>query len=176
MRIIAGKYGGRIIESPKKHATHPMSEKMRGAIFNALGDIVDLKVFDAYAGSGAIGIEALSRGAKYVLFTDKDRQAVATIQGNLDVLGIDKKNYDISEANCVSYINNQPQTFDIIIADPPYEAVKQTQLNELANYLKPDGIFILSAPPEYKAIFESELKIIKQKTYGDASIAFLRTL
>lgn len=159
-----------------------MSEKMRGALFNALGDIQGLSFFDAYAGSGAIGLEAISRGAKYVLFTDKERQAVTTIKKNIKTLNINKSMHDLSEANCVSYVQNKPQEFDVIVADPPYDDVKLTQIEQLAQALRPTGLLILSLPTlqENKItrivlarLEQQGFKTEKTKNYGDASLIFL---
>lgn len=86
MRVVAGRLGGRIFDSPRTHRTHPMSEKARGAIFNVLGDIAGLSVLDAYSGSGALAIEAVSRGAKSVLAIEVDVEAVKTIARNIENL------------------------------------------------------------------------------------------
>src|SRR4051812_48975580 len=98
MRVIAGRLGGRNFESPKTQRTHPMSDKIRGALFNSLGDLSGLTVLDAFAGSGACSIEAVSRGAAEVLAIDIDPEAVKTIAANVrtldleDVITIRRKN------------------------------------------------------------------------------------
>ena len=79
LRIIAGNLGGRFIDSPDTATTHPMSERMRGALFNILGDITGKVVLDPFAGSGALGLEALSRGAASALFLERDAKAQKTI-------------------------------------------------------------------------------------------------
>ncbi|MFO0882462.1 MAG: RsmD family RNA methyltransferase [Candidatus Saccharimonadales bacterium] len=91
MRIIAGTLRGRNFDSPHSHKTHPMSEKMRGALFNVLGDITDLTIFDAYGGSGAVAFEAVSRGAKKALITEVDVTVAKVITGNIKKLGLDEK-------------------------------------------------------------------------------------
>lgn len=173
MRIIAGRFGGRLISSPKKHSTHPMSEKIRGALFNTLGELEGLSVFDAYAGSGALGLEAISRGAKSVVFCDIDRQAVTTIRKNTKILAVDLQS-KIIQANCVTYIRENPQKFDIIIADPPYNDVKISHLVELADCLSPNGVFVLSLPPSVDISQQIDLELLRSKIYGDASLYFYR--
>lgn len=91
MRVIAGICGGRIFESPHGHRTHPMSEKMRGAIFASLGDLHDLNILDAFSGSGALGIEAVSRGAKSVISIEVDKRAHSIIEKNIKSLSLDEQ-------------------------------------------------------------------------------------
>ena len=119
MRVIAGRLGGRVFESPRGHRTHPMSEKARGAIFNALGDVEGLTFLDAYAGSGAVAIEAISRGATSALAIDVDIDAVKAISANVEALGrLDSMT--VLRKNISGWArNNQAEQFDIVVADPP---------------------------------------------------------
>ncbi|MDQ3159268.1 MAG: 16S rRNA (guanine(966)-N(2))-methyltransferase RsmD [bacterium] len=173
IRIISGKFGSRSIETPHGNKTHPMSEKMRGAIFNALGDISDLDVLDAYAGSGAVGIEALSRGAKFVYFVEKDRVGANTTKKNIETLGI-KDEVKLTQANISSWLEtNQDRTFDVIIADPPYDKVNVNVFEKLAEILTENGTLVLSLPPGQSEEVEG-LKIVKSKSYGDSKIVFLK--
>src|SRR6059058_3914999 len=89
MRVIAGTHGGRELFAPKGRATRPTSDRVREALFSILGDVTDLRVLDLYAGSGALAIEALSRGAGTATLVDAAPAAVATIARNLDSLGIE---------------------------------------------------------------------------------------
>ena len=91
MRIIAGTLKGRIFAAPHTLRTHPMSDKARGALFNVLGDVEGMSVLDAFAGSGALGFEALSRGASHVTSIDKDRMAVKTIKNNAVELSVESR-------------------------------------------------------------------------------------
>src|SRR5688500_6254990 len=91
MRIITGYLGGRNFNSPRGHRTHPMSDKARGALFNALGDIEGLTVLDAFAGSGALSFEAISRGAVSATAIDIDKAAYEAIQANVESLGLEDK-------------------------------------------------------------------------------------
>src|SRR3982751_643389 len=113
MRIIAGTLKGRIFQEPHGHRTHPMSDKVRGALFNALGDIEGLTVLDAFAGSGALSFEAVSRGAKDTIAIDHDRHAIRALKENVTSLGLDGSVKAIN-ANSSSWSGNNPDTrFDI---------------------------------------------------------------
>ncbi|MCU0667650.1 MAG: 23S rRNA (adenine(2030)-N(6))-methyltransferase RlmJ [Patescibacteria group bacterium] len=175
MRIIAGYLKGRQIESPKKYATHPMSEKIRGALFNVLGDINGLEMLDAYAGSGAIGIEAISRGAKYVVACDIDTSAFRILEKNINQLDL-KEKIKAVHANCTVFIDTNPRRYDIVICDPPYNNVKPSQLIALSGAVKKGGLLVLSLPPTHKITSDSFVgfKYIQSKSYGDATLWFYR--
>src|SRR3990167_8850630 len=121
MRVIAGFLGGRVFESPHGHRTHPMSEKMRGAIFGVLGDIKQLRVLDVFSGSGAVAIEAISRGAKYAVAIDVDKKAYDIIKKNIISLGLTDRVKAVRAYFNAWSTRHQAQKFDIIFADPPYD-------------------------------------------------------
>jgi 16S rRNA (guanine966-N2)-methyltransferase len=182
MRIIAGTLKGRHFESPKSNRTHPMSEKMRGALFNVLGDIKGLSIFDAFAGSGAIAFEALSRGAGEVVAVELDTDAFKTVLKNMQTLGLEEHMQAV-RGNCVNWFSNyRNRTFDIIVADPPYDP-KTLDLHlvfRLAANVKPGGVFIVSSPPDQnetrdlRARKAGNLELIADKKYGDGNLAFYR--
>ena len=121
VRIIAGKYGGRIIDAPDRRSTHAMSERARNAIFNSLGDSIERAVvLDAFAGSGSIGIEALSRGAESAIFVEKDRIAASIILKNLTMIRATNVSKVIKAPVASWTTNTKEKQFDIIFADPPY--------------------------------------------------------
>lgn len=126
MRIISGAYKNRILASPKGLTTRPTSEKLRGALFNICQSYVEGAAFlDLFAGSGAMGIEALSRGAENATFIDGDREAIRCIQENLRALHIQEKAHllkgDVFEK--LERLIKQGQQYDIVYADPPYDAL-----------------------------------------------------
>lgn len=171
MRIISGIYGGRVINAPSGHVTHPMSEKIRGAIFNALGDITGLSMLDAFSGSGAIAIEAVSRGIDNVIAIDKSKNAIRTIQENIKSLDI--KNIKATQANISTWIdNNLGKQFDIIICDPPYDHIDINLLSKIEKQTKENGLLVLSLPPGIK--YNSKNKLLLEKDYGDAKLYFYR--
>src|SRR5690606_6064291 len=106
--------------------THPMSEKIRGAVFNMLGDISGLTVLDAFAGSGALSFEAISRGAKSAVMIELDKKAVSTIHENIQILGLEDSASVVNRNIKGWSSNNQSLKYDIVICDPPYDAVLET--------------------------------------------------
>lgn len=175
MRIIAGQLRGRQFKSPPGRRSHPMSEKMRGALFNVLGDINGLRVLDAYAGSGAVSFEAVSRGAGPVQAVEKSVLAYRTIKKNIADLSLEEK-IKSSRANVSSWSDNNESLFDVIIADPPYDDIRFNVLSKLVRHLQPGGIFVLSWPGSEEVEAIAGLKIVKQADYGDSKLVFFRTI
>jgi 16S rRNA (guanine966-N2)-methyltransferase len=174
MRIIAGSLGGRNFDSPNTHRTHPMGDKIRGALFNALGDIEGLSVLDAFAGSGALSFEAISRGAASALALEIDKDAYLTVVRNIETLDL-KEQVTVLRKNASGWSrNNQHKTFDIVLADPPYNDIRPDLLQKLAQQLKPNGVFVLSWPGGEKVRDFDGLEQISAKQYGDAQLIFYR--
>jgi 16S rRNA (guanine966-N2)-methyltransferase len=175
MRVIAGEFGGRQFDAPKGHRTHPMSEKARGGLFGALGDIEDLTILDAFAGSGALSFEALSRGAKHVTAIDVDMNAHKTIQANAKTLGLGPDRIKIIRANCSGWSDNNPDAeFDLVFAAPPYDDLQLTAVSKMIPHTKDGGIFILDWPGKTELPQLDGLKLLDNKNYGDAQLAFYR--
>lgn len=138
MRIVAGSARGRKLIAPDSPTTRPTSDRVREAIFNALyslDDAVDqASVLDLFAGSGALGLEALSRGAAHVTFVERDRQALPVLERNIDGTGADRAAVTVVRADAVDWLRSAPwqrvreqphiapgQPFDIALLDPPYD-------------------------------------------------------
>jgi len=175
MRIIAGRLKGQQFQSPHSHKTHPMSDKVRGALFNILGDIKDLTVLDAFAGSGALAFEAASRGASAVVAVDKDRAAHSTIERNVKDLNL-QTTVKVISANTGGWsIHNMEKKFDILLLDPPYDELQINLLQKLINrHLKNGGLAVLSYPG---ALGEHEFEkttIAASRKYGDSQLVFYR--
>lgn len=176
MRIIAGELGGRTFDAPKTHLTHPMSERMRGALFNALGDIEALTVLDCFGGSGALSLEAVSRGAKRPVVIEINKIAEQTIKENIERLGLSGKVKAI-RANVSGWSdNNQGALFDLVLCNPPFDGLKPQLIEKLVKHVKPGGLLVLSwptreAPPEFRGLRVAE---VKEKDYGDAQLVFYR--
>ncbi|HET7059972.1 MAG TPA: RsmD family RNA methyltransferase [Candidatus Saccharimonadales bacterium] len=177
MRIIAGRLGGRAFNSPRGNRTHPMSERIRGALFNALGDITGLTVLDAFAGSGALSFEALSRGVARATAIDSDQSAQRTIAENSKELGLTSQ-IKLIKASAGAWLSTTPAsvTFDIVICDPPYADVTPQLLERLADRCKQDGIVVLSLPPQTDIELADNYELLSSKNYGDAELSFHRRL
>lgn len=174
MRVISGWLRGRIFESPRGHKTHPMSEKMRGAIFGALGDIKGLTVLDAFSGSGALSIEAVSRGAKEVQAIEMDPAAAKVINQNIDGLNIDDR-IKVTRAYAGAWsTRHQIRQFDIVLLDPPYDNIPYRDLKRMPRHVAEDGVLVLSWPGKVDALQFDDLEIVHQKNYGDGQLIFYK--
>jgi 16S rRNA (guanine966-N2)-methyltransferase len=177
MRIIAGYLKGRQFQVPHGHKTHPMSDKVRGALFNVLGDIDGLSFLDAFAGSGALALEAVSRGAKHVTAVDNDRSAHKAIEQNVKELHLQKV-IKATNANIGGWsIHNMERKFDIVLLDPPYDEIQTNLLQRLINrHVKPGGLAVLSYPGHISAPNFDNTKAALSKKYGDAQLVFYRKI
>ncbi len=176
LRIISGLYGGRFIKAPDTSRTHPMSERMRGAMFNSLGDISGKSVLDAFAGTGAIGLEAISRGCDKVVFIERDRIAQKIIDENIADLDVIDKS-EVVKTSVSNWLKTAKiSKFDLIIADPPYHDLQLSTVGRLVPYLKPKGLMILSHPGRESAPTVNGVVVVDKRSYGDAALAFYQTL
>ena len=152
MRIVGGKYRHRLITFPDDMAhTRPTKDRIREAIFSAIGDISNYRVLDLYAGSGAMGIEALSRGAIHATFVDVSPLAIKTISENLKSLKVDENDYEIikkkDDLAIASFIERKKQ-FNLVILDPPYELGEYEKVVDLLlsnNLLSDKAIIVMEA-------------------------------
>jgi 16S rRNA (guanine966-N2)-methyltransferase len=164
--------GGLQFDSPKSFKTHPMSDKARGALFNVLGDIEGLTVLDAFAGSGALSFEAVSRGAAPAIAIDNDRAAQWVIAKNIHELRLSRQ-VKLIKASANAWLETNPDaTFDIILCDPPYSDLQHNLLQRLAERLTPEGVFVLSWPGDQEPLDLDGLKQLERKNYGDITLAF----
>ncbi|MCM8797568.1 MAG: 16S rRNA (guanine(966)-N(2))-methyltransferase RsmD [Candidatus Omnitrophica bacterium] len=177
MRIIGGKYKGRYIKMPS--GIRPTQNKVRKAIFDIIGDMRGLSFLELFAGSGAVGLEAASQGAREVVMAEDATTCVPVIKKNITSLG---------EANCILYpfaadktiklLSSKRRRFDIIFLDPPYywEEVKKTlQILAGCDILAPNG-FIVTQHFKKDNLPErlGDLVLFKQNTYGDTILSFYR--
>ena len=174
MRIIAGKFGGRIIEGSGTNRTHPMGERIRGSMFNIIGtEIQGAEVLDAFAGSGAIGLESLSRGAKSLTLVEKDRIATRVIKKNIKKLGVADETRMVSSP-VASWLAVSEARFDIIFADPPFHDPQFSTVMKLTKLLKPNGLMVLSYAGRGEVPTELGVVVVDNRSYGDAFLAFYR--
>jgi 16S rRNA (guanine966-N2)-methyltransferase len=176
MRVISGWLGGRIFDSPRGHKTHPMSEKMRGAIFGALGEIKGLSVLDAFSGSGALAIEAISRGADTALAIEMDPAAHKIIENNIKNLGLEDRVKATRAYAGAWSTRHQSMVFDVVLLDPPYDNIPYRDLKRMPRHVTKDGIMVLSWPGKISPLSFDGLEIILRKKHGDIQSIFYRAL
>ena len=180
MRIIAGQHKGRQLKSFKGTDIRPTSDRVREAIFNVLGEsIADSTVLDLFCGTGALGIEALSRGAKSVVFVDSSSRAVDIVKSNLEMIDCLSKT-KIIKSDAVRYLRRkatEQEQFDIIFCDPPYrDDVYGSVLDIIStnSVLSPHGVLVLEfAVSKEMGIVPEGIELIKTKIYGDTKVSFL---
>jgi 16S rRNA (guanine966-N2)-methyltransferase len=170
VRIIAGEHRGAKIFAPRGLDTRPTSDRVREAAFNLIGPVDGASVLDLYAGSGAMGLEALSRGAESAVFVEADREACRAIQRNLAKLRLDGAEVVCRDA--LRFLASERRSFDLILVDPPYDVVESLAMR-LAVYLPPllaeTGLVVL----ESSSRLEPQLPPLAQRTsrrYGAARV------
>lgn len=174
MRVVSGFLGGRIFDSPKGHRTHPMSEKTRGALFGALGDIKGLTVLDAFAGSGALAIEAISRGAAHAVSVDVDKSAYIVILRNIEKLDLKDRIKPI-RANVSAWSNRHPnQKFDLVLIDPPFDNINYKIIRKIGRHLAGNGVMAINLPGKHEPLTLEGMQIAQSKNYGDSKIIFYK--
>jgi len=181
MRVVSGTAGGIPLHIPKQNV-RPTMDRVKAAMFSSLGDMIaGATVLDLFAGTGALGIEALSRGAASAVFVEKDAFAVKAIQKNLEKTRLQGV---VQASDVFSYLDRfaSHQKFDLIFADPPYAKVAGDRqfTNELlasqslASALKPEGIFILEKLPAEPMPPLGFWECIRAKAYGETEVVMLR--
>lgn len=169
LKITGGEFSGREIKSPESTVTHPMGSRERLAIMNSIGpDIKDKVVLDCFAGTGAIGIEALSRGAKHVTFIEKNHKTADILRSNIRSLGLeDRTRVFETDVNKIDF----DQKFDFCFADPPYDYFKSIKTLDLDRIAKLARIkFILSHPADFDPHILS-CNLLSTKSYAGARIS-----
>lgn len=173
MRIIGGKHRGRVLKTFEGEAVRPTSDRAREALFNVLqNEIFDSVFYDGFAGSGAVGLEALSRGAKKVVLTDVSSESVKLIKANAALL---KETPTILNVDCVSFLSSTDEKFDIIFLDPPYKKDDgELALKIIAerDILSKEGVAVLEKDREGVEICGLDKQKIKK--YGKAHITFYK--
>ncbi|MBN1493771.1 MAG: 16S rRNA (guanine(966)-N(2))-methyltransferase RsmD [Candidatus Omnitrophica bacterium] len=173
MRIIAGKYKSRRLEYPKTRDVRPTMDKVKESMFNMLGrDIEDAKVLSIFSGSGSLGFEALSRGARHVTFVDLNPESIRVIEHNKKSLGIADQESVIIKANAFSYIEilaRKGERFDYIFIDPPYyqDLIKKTLMKlEGFDILAPISYLVIEHAKDEPIPASNVFNIINNKKFG----------
>jgi 16S rRNA (guanine966-N2)-methyltransferase len=177
MRVIAGEAKGRKLKMVPGAATRPVGDRVKEALFSILGGrVVDARFLDLYAGTGSVGIEALSRGARSAVFVDRQRQAVRTILDNLTHTGL-KDRSQVVRGDAFAFLRRGDlEPFDLIyVAPPQYKGLwaKTLLALEEASLLAPEGLVIVQIhPKEYEELELRSLELIDQRKYGSTLLCF----
>lgn len=178
IRVIAGKYGGRKIDAPdfSNSRTKPMGERIRNAMFNRIDEeIRGARVLDAFAGTGSVGLEALSRGASFVTFVERDKIAQKILQKNVLSLGAENES-EIIRTTVNNWLETaEPEMYDIILADPPYHDLQLSTVSRLFGLLKPKGLMVLSHTGRGEGPnLENSIVVVDNRSYGNATLTSFR--
>lgn len=183
MRIISGQFKGKKIFQPRDESTRPLKDLVKESIFNIIQhskkikiEIENSKILDLFSGVGSFGIEALSRGAQYVMFVENYNKVVPVLKKNIEEMNLNKK-CEIVERDIFNELNFQKidLKLDIIFLDPPYKEKNVSILIERilkSKILKKNGIMILHRNSKEKEIFIPEFRVIEEKKYGISKIIF----
>jgi 16S rRNA (guanine966-N2)-methyltransferase len=181
MRVTGGRLGSRTLVAPAGMATRPTTDKVRQALFSVLGDLTDATVADLYAGTGALGIEALSRGARCAWFVESARPALQMLKQNIDSLGLVAESRVLNvavERSASALARGAP--FDLIMADPPWAkvpaVVELLTRAEFLSLLAPGGLLLLEHPSrtDLEATLPGSVRCQSVRRWGDTAIAWLR--
>jgi 16S rRNA (guanine(966)-N(2))-methyltransferase RsmD len=177
MRIVSGQYKGRRLMSPSWNGLRPTSDKLRETLFNIVAPrVAGARVLDGYAGTGAIGLEALSRGAAYVVFVERHRAALALIEENLRQCGVEG-GYTIEAGDLATVLRRPDRTtgFDLIVLDPPYDEPPDAEvLDVAASHLAPDGVLVLERATRREPVWPVSLERVRDVKSGDSTLTFFR--
>ena len=172
MRVVAGAFKGRPLRAPRGLRTRPTADRVREALFSMLGDVQGARVLDLFAGSGALGIEALSRGATAATFVESDPAALTAIHRNLDAVGAEA---EVRRQDALRFLARSRQAYDLVFLDPPYDSAGRLEgpLSErLPAVLTRDARIVTES--DKRMPLELSLPLVRERVYGDTRIAIHR--
>jgi len=178
MRVIAGELGGRRLQAPRGRTTRPTSDRVREALFAMLGQIAGARALDLFAGSGALGIEALSRGAGEAVFVERDAVALRVLRANLDALGLARPRATVRATDALAALRSArkaKETYDLLFIDPPYSQTCDwtAELSAaLSPLLRPQARVVVES--DRRAPLRLGLELERERRYGDTSIRIHR--
>jgi 16S rRNA (guanine966-N2)-methyltransferase len=174
VRVVAGRLGGRRLRAPRGRDTRPTSDRVREALFAMLGPVDDLRVLDLFAGSGALAIEALSRGAATATLVERDARAVAVIRANLASLELTESEARVVHAPARAALRDASaagDAYDLVLLDPPYRdapALGRELSQALLAVLAPDARVVTES--DRRSPLELGLPVLRERRYGDTLI------
>ncbi len=187
-RIIAGTHGGRRLDTPKGDGTRPTSDRVRESLFSSLeselGGLGGVRVLDLFAGSGALGLESLSRGAVSAVLVESDRRAVATIRANIASLGltgavVEPIRAESFVARTIDPATDPPieQTFDLVFLDPPYAVTTEVVAGLVASLQQHAGrqaLFVVERATRDRFTWPEDVEALRHKKYGETTLWYGR--
>lgn len=180
MRIVAGTARGRKLFTPQGLQIRPTSDRVRQSLYDVLGSMDSLRVLDLFAGSGALGLEALSRGADRTLFIDRSRTAEELIRRNVDLLGFGDRCdvWRMDAGRALGRAADEQRLFDLVLLDPPYRSGEIERIlgkGNLERILAPDARVILEGGPDQKPVLPDDgWTIMDSRRYGGTLLLFLK--
>jgi 16S rRNA (guanine966-N2)-methyltransferase len=174
MRVVAGRFRGRRLAAPKGTATRPTSDRVREALFATLGPLDGERVLDLFAGSGALGIEALSRGAGRTVFVERARPALAILRANLDTLELGPDVAEVRAADARGALRTaraRGEKYDLVLVDPPYRLAPGlgSELEEALGAVLAPGARVVTES-DHRAPLDLQLTVAHERRYGDTLI------
>jgi len=183
VRVIAGQARGHSLKAPKGQSTRPTLDRVREAIFNVLAlRVPEAEVLDLFSGSGAMGIEALSRGAKSCVFNDQNKQAILVIKDNLQHTKLAERAsiFNMEARQLLTLLQNTTsEGFDLVFVDPPYQSgLYEAVLTQLlaGKLLKKGSLVIVESNPELEIKVPHVLQLLKQSRYGDTLVSYYENM
>ena len=169
MRVIAGDFKGRRLHTARGTRTRPTADRVREALFSILGDVSGARVLDLYAGSGALGIEALSRGAESAVFVERDERALAALTRNLESVGVVA---EVRRQDVLRFVARPEGTYDLVFCDPPYDDGPRVAapLSEALPALARENARIVTESDKRNPLLLSQ-PLVVERSYGDTRIA-----
>ena len=175
IRLISGEFGGRLLDAPPGRRMHPMGERIRNALFNSVGsEVKGARVLDAFAGTGAVGLEALSRGAEHVTFIERDKLLQKILAANIARLGVEDRTTLIRTSVNNWLETSESELFDLILSDPPYHDPQFSTVAKLVGLLKPSALMVLSHPGKGEVLRPNGVVVVDNRSYGNADLTFYR--
>jgi 16S rRNA (guanine966-N2)-methyltransferase len=171
VRVVAGTLGGRVLRAPKGSETRPTSDRVREALFSILASVDEARVLDLFAGSGALGIEALSRGAAEATFVDSAAAAVAAVRHNLDELGLEAEVIKLPALRALACTPVAGREYDLVFLDPPYRMASSLgpQLSTALPPILAQGARVV-VESDRRAPLELDMTLLRERQYGDTQL------